>query len=86
MQLGNDYKPLPTGPDLFDYHLNRLPQGESKVLNCLAQTDGAQLTRDEISDQTGFKRSTRDAYIQRLATRQLVVVEGQTIRISEHLL
>lgn len=89
--LGDDYEPLPTGYALLNYHLQKLPQGEAKVLDYLVnfangRSDGRAPTRDEISDFTGFKRSTRDAYIQRLATRQLVIVEGQTIRISEHLL
>lgn len=83
--LGNDYEPLPTGRELLEYHLRKLPDGESKILNLLYAAGGNGETRDYISETTGFKRSTRDAYIQRLATRQLVVVEGQTIRISEHL-
>lgn len=89
--LGNDYKPLPTGRALFEYHLFKLPEGEGKILKILYEASESEasrggMTRDAISEWTGFKRSTRDAYIQRLATRQLVVVEGQTIRISEHLL
>lgn len=82
--LGNNYEPLPTGRELLEYHLRKLPEGEAKILRLLADSDFA-FERERISNETGFKRSTRDAYIQRLATRQLIVVEGQTIRISEHL-
>lgn len=81
--LGNDYEPLPIGPYLLQYHLNKLPEGEAKILRLLAEHGPHE--REEIGSRLSFKRSTRDAYIQRLATRQLVVVEGQTIRISEHL-
>lgn len=81
--LGNDYEPLPTGAELLGYHLRKLPDGEAKILELVYKNHA--LVREIISEFTGFKRSTRDAYIQRLATRQLVVVEGQTIRISEHL-
>lgn len=81
--LGNDYQPLPTGQDLVDYHLRKLPEGEAQILRILIEKK--QASREEISGWSGYKRSTRDAYIQRLATRQLVIVEGQNIRVSEHL-
>lgn len=83
--LGSDYAPLPTGSELLEYHLNKLPQGEAKVLRALHETTDV-LTRDEITDITGFKRSTRDTYIQRLSTRQLVTTEGGMVRISRHLI
>lgn len=68
--LGNDYVPLPTGRALRDHWLSTLPQGESAVLRTVLQTPG--ITREAIGEATGFKRSTRDAYIQRLMTRKLV--------------
>lgn len=83
--LGNDYEPLPTGPELLAHLLGSLPEGEAKILNALRESTNY-LTRDELSEMTGFKRSTRDAYIQRLAARQLVQIEKQTVKISDHLL
>ncbi len=73
--------PLPTGQELIEYYIRTLPSGEAKVFEFLS-VFGPQ-DRDTISERTGFKRSTRDAYIQRLMTRQLVVQQGSMIRISE---
>jgi hypothetical protein len=81
--LGSDYEPLPTGTALAQYWLARLPEGESKVLGVLL--DGASHLRDEISDATGYKRSTRDAYIQRLGTRRLISTDSTGVRARAEL-
>ncbi len=82
--LGGDYQPLPTGVDLQNYWLQKLPQGESRIFGVvLAQPGG--LSREQIGEVTGFKRSTRNTYIQRLAARELVVANGEIIRPSEML-
>lgn len=89
--LGNDYKPLPIGRELVEHYIKTLPAGEAKVLEFLinfahGRSDDMGAERDLISDQTGFKRSTRDAYIQRLMARQLIAEAGKgSIKVSEHL-
>lgn len=75
--LGNDYQELPTGSDLIDHHLKTLPEGEAKILRILVEADGAPIDRETITIETGYQRSTRDAYIQRLGARQLVETEGR---------
>jgi len=35
------------------------------------------VTRDYLSETTGYKRSSRDAYLQRLSARQLVIFRGR---------
>lgn len=82
--LGSDYKPLPTGRELAEYYLQNLPDGEKKVFQLLLDAESP-LTREQISDQTGYKRSTRDAYIQRLRVRMLVNLRGDMIKVSDHL-
>lgn len=77
--LGDDYEPLPTGTALLAYHLAKLPQGEREVLQVIV--DGT-TNRDAITDATGYKKSTRNAYIQRLAARQLVEANGDTVTAS----
>lgn len=82
--IGSDYQPLPTGAALQSYWIDKLPQGESAVFRVvLANRSG--ITREEIGEQTDFKRSTRNTYIQRLAARELVFASGETIRPSETL-
>jgi hypothetical protein len=70
--LGSSYQPLPTGRDLQAYWLERLPEGERRILAHLLAIGGARVHRDALSDVTGYQRSSRDAYIQRLKARQLV--------------
>jgi hypothetical protein len=84
--LGSDYEPLPTGVQLQDYWLGRLPEGERAVLHFLLGVYPASPSRDKIDEVTGYKRSSRDAYIQRLKSRQLVTIESRgEVRASDHL-
>lgn len=67
-----DFAPLPTGEALQEHVLGTLPEGERAVLSILIPAYPEGLDRDSISEATGYKRSTRDAYIQRLSTRELI--------------
>jgi hypothetical protein len=84
-ELGEDYQPLPTGAGLRDYWLNRLPDGERRVLEVLLQAFPNGLLRADIDVTTGYKRSTRDAYLRRLITRRLVEFGGSGMRASSRL-
>jgi hypothetical protein len=55
-----------------------LPRGEQQVLTAIAQHREG-VTREQITVLTGYKRSTRDAYVQRLRERGLVDVGGDRI-------
>lgn len=76
---------LPTGEALQQHVLSILPEGERAVLACVIAAYPQTVERDTISDATGYKRSTRDAYIQRLSTRELVAAERGAVRASEDL-
>lgn len=70
--LGSDYEPLPTGSALIEHVKSRLPEGERKILEMLIER-GQNVYRDEISERyPEYQRSTRDAYLLRLAARELV--------------
>jgi hypothetical protein len=80
-----DFEPLPTGAALTQYWLDRLPAGEAAVLRAILPVieEGeiaSYVSRDLISERTGYKRSTRDAYIQRLSARQLVDISSEGVR------
>lgn len=79
--LGDDFEPLPTGKALQEYWLERLPPGEKAILDTLLQHGDCD--RDYISAQTGYKRSSRDSYIQRLKARQLIVLEHGVVRAND---
>lgn len=83
--LGSDFRPLPTGAALRDYWLGRLPEGERKVFQVVIDAYPEDVSREAISGETRYKRSTRNAYIQRLTTRQLVAPIGDGVRAREEL-
>jgi len=70
--LGDAYEPLPTGAALREHVLRTLPEGERKVLEVLISAWPNEVPRDEIDTATGYKRSSRDAYLQRLSARELI--------------
>ena len=75
--LGSDYEPLPTGEALQEYWLARLPEGERKILGELIAAYPEPVERDRLDQATGYKRSSRDAYISRLSARRLVAIKGR---------
>lgn len=83
--IGSDYEPLPTGDALLAWWLPRLPEGERKILAMLAEHPGQYVDRDAIGEATDFKRSTRDAYLQRLGTRKLVAATREGVKASDEL-
>jgi hypothetical protein len=82
--LNGSFEPLPTGAALIDYWRARLPEGERKVLDVLIE-DG-EVQREHIDEMTGYKRSSRDAYLVRLKARGLVEFTGRgTVTASAEL-
>lgn len=81
--LGADFEPLPTGEALQAYWLNRLGGGEQALLKVLIDNHPASLDREKLSDETGYKRSSRDTYLQRLSARQLIVADRGSVRASD---
>lgn len=75
-----DVEPLPTGDSLRDWHLQRLPVGEAAILSELIEAYPKSIDREQLSESTNYKRSSRDAYIQRLFARMLVTRDGGGIR------
>jgi hypothetical protein len=76
--LGADFEPLPTGKALQKYWLEKLSGGERAILEVLLQAYPSAVPRDEISERTEYKRSSRDTYIQRLGARKLVESVGRS--------
>jgi hypothetical protein len=85
--LNGSFEPLPTGADLIEYWRARLPEGERRTIEAiLAVAPGADVERESIDTATGYKRSSRDAYLTRLKARGLVEFSGRgTVRASQEL-
>lgn len=83
--LGGDYEPLPVGEALRAFHLERLPEGERRVLTVVLDAYPGAVARDAIDKITEYKRSSRDAYLQRLSARRLITAARGEVRASDHL-
>jgi uncharacterized protein len=84
--LGSDFEPLPQGEELQSYWLDRLPEGERRILEVLLREYPEAVARDYLSEQTEYRRSTRDTYLQRLKSRRLVEDVGRSeVRASANL-
>ena len=83
--LGSDFEPLPTGDALREHWMQRLPEGEKKILGLLIEKYPDRVDREAISEATGYARSSRDTYLQRLNARRLVDISFQGVAPSEML-
>mgnify|MGYP001584898169 CR=1 FL=1 len=82
--LGSAFEPLPTGSRLRAYWLNKLPEGEKRILVVLLQHRArGPVTRERLDELTGYKRSSRDTYLTRLASRQLVIRTSEGVMASD---
>lgn len=83
--LGPDFERLPTGVGLRAYWLNNLPEGEKKIFAALTTSYPSPMSREDISSATGYLRASRNTYISRLNTRQLLKIEGSDISLADQL-
>jgi uncharacterized protein DUF87 len=74
--LGTGFEPLLAGHALQKYWLERLPEGERRLLEAIIAAYPSAIDRDTLEERTGYKRSSRDAYLQRLKSRQLIDLTG----------
>lgn len=81
-ERGTPAIPHHSRPDVSTNGNSELPEGESKVLNAIAQYDeGAD--RDQLSVLTGYKRSTRNTYLSRLMARGLIGVSSGRLIVTQ---
>ncbi len=83
--LGADFEPLPTGQELQHYYLERLPPGEKTILAVLIHEYPAWMPRERLDESTGYKRSSRDTYLNRLSARHLIETRRGEVCASERL-
>jgi uncharacterized protein len=79
------FEPLPTGSQLRDHWMRTLPEGERVILDVLAKRWPEFVDRDALDDATGYKRSSRDTYLQRLGARRLVETQRGQVKASDAL-
>jgi hypothetical protein len=71
-----DFEELPTGQALVDYWMQRLPEGERRIFEIVVAAYPNGVRRDELDGPTGFKRSTRDKYLQHSIARRILEPAG----------
>lgn len=79
------FKPLPTGAALRAHWLENLPGGESDVLKHAVAAHPKPVSRDRLSELTGYKKSYRDLCIQKLARRRLITASKAGVQASAEL-
>lgn len=72
LKLLGDFEALPTGSDLQRYWMERLTEGERRVLSYIVACYPEPVPREKIDETTGYKRSSRDTYLQKLIARKLL--------------
>jgi len=85
-RLGASFEPLPArGEELRRHWLATLPLGEKRIFETLVNSYPRPVSRDDLSEVTGYKRSSRDAYLARLAARKLIETTGDGVLPSDFL-
>jgi hypothetical protein len=80
-----DVEPLPTGEALREQWRGRLPQGELAIFDVLIAAYPNAVSREELSEKTGYQRSSRDAYLQRMNAKRLIQRTGDGVKASDEL-
>lgn len=83
--LGDDYKPLPTGDALMQHWLNTLPKGEKVLLELIAGEYPNSISREELTNKTGYARSSRDTYLHRMASKEIIETNRGEVKASQYL-
>ncbi len=85
--LGPGFQPLPTGQELLDYWMRTLPQGEKVILEVLVNHYPQEIDRDYLSNETDYKQSSRNAYLNRLKARELITIPSLgMVKASDNLM
>jgi hypothetical protein len=81
-----DAEPLPTGVELQQHWLQRLPVGECKILQALIDAYPQTVQREALTEITGYSASSRNTYLQRMRAKQLWTEPNRgELRASEDL-
>lgn len=76
---------MPTGQDLIDYWISKLPEGEKKIFKILIDFYPDSVNREALSDVTSYMPSSRNTYLQRMKAKEIISIESGLIKASENL-
>lgn len=79
-----DFEPLPTGSALMEYWTARLPQGERIILEHVAAAFPNAISREDLSANTGYTRSSRNTYLFKLKAKRLVETTRDGLILAAH--
>lgn len=75
--IGPGFEPLPTGSALLQHWRSRLPEGQRRLLDVTVDAYPEAVDRATLGEEAGYRRSTRDLYVQQLIRRKLLDVQGR---------
>lgn len=75
--------PLPSGLELREFWRARLPSGELRIFETIVEN--GRITRERLTEFTGFARSTRDKYLSRLKAKEIVDADRSGVELAEML-
>jgi len=82
--LGNNYKPLPTGDAARKHWMATLPIGERKLLEIAVENYPQSVSSETLKDSSGFALRSVQEYVRRLISRQLLLrAERGAVRASK---
>lgn len=67
-----DFKRLPVGKKLVQHLIDTLPLGESSILKCIATAHPGEVSLQEVSADTGYKKSYINLCVQSLVSRRAI--------------
>lgn len=81
------FDPLPTGPELQSYWMQRLPKGSAEILRVLVEAYPESISDEELGERTGYsaKAGHFSNCLSELRTRDLISGGRSALRASEDL-
>lgn len=83
LQALGSYEKLPTGIDLQNWWIERLPEGEGLILKSLFKVYPNLKNRSGLMEELTYKKSSFNQYVSRLSTKELIKIESNGLRASE---
>ncbi len=83
--LGEKFERLPQGPELREYLLRTLPEGERKIFQVISSSP-VSLNRQEIENAVNLKTTSVRVYLNKLIARKVITREGNGFALSGKLL
>lgn len=80
-----EFEPLPTGPALREYWLEKLGEGEAKIFRVICEIFPASVSKEYLAEKTGYKATSIRVYSNNLVVRKLATKEHGQLKAANDL-